>query len=263
MISSTIICGDCRHELKKIPNCTVQSIVTSPPYWGLRDYGHPDQIGLEDTIDEYLSQLNLIFNELLRILKNDGILWLNIGDGFTSGNRKYRAKDSKYSARYMSKRPMTPKSLKEKELIGIPWRVAFMLQEIGWYLRNDIIWHKPNAMPESVQDRPNRSHEYLFMLTKNSHYSFQKEYLKNDNDEILRSVWTIKNNSRSTVHSATIPNELVKYCIKTSSRKGDLILDPFCGIGTVGHVSINEERQFLGIEINSEFADNARTSLEN
>jgi site-specific DNA-methyltransferase (cytosine-N4-specific) len=146
--------------------------VTSPPYWGLRDYNIPEQIGLETTLPQYVNRLVGVFAEAKRVLAD--VFWLNIGDGYTSGNRGWRAPDKKNPAPAMNIRPDTPDGLKPKDLQGIPWRLAFALQSDGWYLRADIIWHKPNAMPESVKDRPTRAHEYLFMFTKSEHYAYDR-----------------------------------------------------------------------------------------
>jgi len=257
-----IIEGDSRERLKDLDSNSVQCIITSPPYWGLRDYNHVKQIGLEPFLDDYLTQLEHVFNELYRILKPDGVLFLIIGDGYTSGNRKYRAIDKKNPSRYLKKRPNTPKGLKKKDLIGIPWRLAFLLQQNGWYLRDDIIWHKPNAMPESVKDRPYRSHEYIFMFSKSEKYYFDLSKLKDSNNKTLRSVWSINTSSKSTIHSATFPIELVKNCILSSTRPFDFILDPFCGIGTVGKACIETERRFIGVEINSRYANDTIENLK-
>jgi site-specific DNA-methyltransferase (adenine-specific) len=169
---NTIICGDALATLSKLPSASVQTVVTSPPYFGIRDYQHENQIGLEATLPEYFEKLAPVFCEVRRVLKDDGVLWLNIADGHTSGNRKSRAPDKKNPARAMSTRPPTPKGLKPKDLLGIPWRLALMLQNDGWYLRNEITWHKQNAMRESVRNRQMRSHEYVFMLTKSERYLF-------------------------------------------------------------------------------------------
>ena len=157
--NSIIIESDAILALQKLPSASVQCIVTSPPYWGLRDYGIKGQIGLEEKLQQYINKLVSVFAEAKRVLRDDGVFWLNIGDGYTSGNRGYRAPDKKNPARAMSVRPDTPEGLKPKDLLGIPWRLALALQADGWFLRSDIIWNKPNAMPESVKDRPTRSHE--------------------------------------------------------------------------------------------------------
>lgn len=257
-----ILLGDCRKLIKNIKSDSIQCIITSPPYWGLRDYGHPNQIGLESQLPEYINQIKLVSNEFKRVLKKNGIFWLIVGDGYTSGNRKYRAIDRKNSSRYLTNRPDTPEGLKRKDLIGVPWRLAFALQENGWYLRNDIIWHKPNAMPESVKDRPYRNHEYIFMFSKSEKYYFDLSSLKDIENRMLRSVWSIKNSSKSTIHSATFPEELIRYCIQSSTKSKDIVLDPFCGVGTVGFACIATKRKFLGIELNRLYVKEAILNLK-
>src|SRR5215831_11086308 len=153
-------------KIRKLPTDFFRCCITSPPYWGLRDYNADGQIGAEDDPHDYIKRLVSIFEEVHRVLTADGTLWLNIGDSYTSGNRGYRAPDKKNPVRAMSYRAKTPRGLKPKDLVGIPWRVAFALQETGWYLRSDIIWEKPNCMPESVKDRPTRAHEYIFLFSK-------------------------------------------------------------------------------------------------
>ena len=172
--NSIIIESDAILALQKLPSASVRGIVTSPPYWGLRDYGIKGQIGLEEKLQQYINKLVSVFAEAKRVLRDDGVFWLNIGDGYTSGNRGYRAPDKKNPARAMSVRPDTPEGLKPKDLLGIPWRLALALQADGWFLRSDIIWNKPNAMPESVKDRPTRSHEYVFMFTKKEKYYYTR-----------------------------------------------------------------------------------------
>jgi len=179
----TIIHGDAFQVLRRLETGCVQCIVTSPPYWGLRDYNVDDQVGLVETLPQYLNRLTEIFAEARRVLAKDGVFWLNIGDSYTSGNRGWRAPDKKNPARAMSVRPTTPEGLKSKDLIGLPWRLAFALQEDGWYLRSDIVWNKPNAMPESVRDRPNRSHEFIFMFTKSERYKYHRDAVKEPNGQ--------------------------------------------------------------------------------
>jgi site-specific DNA-methyltransferase (adenine-specific) len=181
LIGSMILQGDSLHILRRLPCACVQCIVTSPPYWGLRDYDITGQIGLENSLTQYVNRLVAVFNEAKRVLKDDGIFWLNIGDGYTSGNRGWRAPDKKNPARAMSVRPDTPEGLKPKDLLGVPWRLAFALQQDGWYLRCDVVWNKPNAMPESVKDRPTRAHEYIFMLTKAERYFYDYKAVMEQN----------------------------------------------------------------------------------
>ena len=259
---SVIICGDAITSLKTIEDQSIQCVVTSPPYWGLRDYNITGQIGQEDEFAEYINNLREVFFEINRILKNDGTLWLNIGDGFTSGNRKYRAADKKNPARAMKNRPDTPKGLKRKDLLGLPWHLAFALQKDGWYLRSDIIWHKRNAMPESVKDRPYRNHEYLFLFSKSHDYYFDQSGLVDRDKNKLRSVWEIKYGIQKFKHGAIFPVELVEPCIQASSKVGDYILDPFFGTGTVGEACENLGRNYIGIEIKPEFVNIASKRLK-
>ena len=249
--------GDALVALKALPSDSVQCVVTSPPYWGLRDYNVEGQIGLEASLHAYIADLVAIFNEVRRVLKEDGTLWLNIGDSYTSGNRGYRATDKKNPARAMGTRPPTPEGLKPKDLVGIPWRLAFALQSSGWYLRSDIIWNKPNAMPESVKDRPTRSHEYIFMFTKAERYFYNSPAVKEigTNGELrsLRTVWNINTTPFAEAHVATFPKKLIEPCILGSSQAGDCILDPFFGSGTVGVVALELGRQYIGIELNPEY----------
>jgi site-specific DNA-methyltransferase (adenine-specific) len=235
--------------------------VTSPPYWGLRDYNNPDQIGLEETLPQFINRLRTVFSEVKRVLRPDGVFWVNIGDGYTSGNRGWRAPDKKNPARAMDVRPSTPEGLKAKDLMGIPWRLAFALQDDGWYLRADVIWNKPNAMPESVKDRPTRSHEYVFMLTKGERYYYDKKAVLEANGRNRRSVWDVHTQGFAGAHFATFPPKLIEPCIKSSSRPGDFVLDPFFGSGTVGLVAQNLGRSFVGVELNPAYVDLAATRI--
>ncbi len=263
---STLYQGDAHRILGRLPTQSVQCVVTSPPYWGLRNYGIEGQIGLEETQPQFLNRLVAVFAEVRRVLKDDGVLWLNIGDGYTSGNRGYRAPDKKNPARAMDVRPDTPEGLKPKDLLGIPWRLAFALQEDGWYLRSDIVWHKPNAMPESVKDRVSRSHEYLFMLTKSERYYYDyqavREPAANGAWRNRRSVWSIHTQATDHAHYAVFPPALIEPCILGSTRVGDFVLDPFFGSGTVGLVCQKLDRRFIGIELNPEYAELAVKRLE-
>lgn len=265
LADQTIIQADALTALRRLPSNSARCIVTSPPYWGLRDYGIEQQIGLEESMQQYLNKLIAIFSEARRVLSNDGTLWLNIGDGFTSGNRAYRAADKKNPARAMSSRPSNPDGLKNKDLLGIPWRLAFALQADGWYLRTDIIWNKPNAMPESVKDRPTRSHEYIFMLTKAEKYYYHHEAVRELSStgakRNRRSVWNVETQRFSDAHFATFPPDLIEPCIAASSAPGDVVLDPFLGSGTVGLVCQNMQRRFIGIELNPQYVQMAEKRL--
>ena len=199
--------GDAKKYLDMMPDESVQSIITSPPYWALRDYNIDGQIGLEESVYKYIDTLADLFDQAKRVLRNDGTFWLNIGDSYTSGGgRKWRAPDSKNKARAMSVRPDTPEGLKPKELIGVPWRLAFALQSRGWYLRSDIIWEKPNCQPESVKDRPTKCHEYLFLFSKNEKYKYYVDAQKGPNGRRVRDVWSIntKANKETSGHFAYI-----------------------------------------------------------
>lgn len=262
---SVIFEGDAFTVLQRLPDKSVQCIVTSPPYWGLRDYAFLDQIGLESTLPHYINRLRSVFAEARRVLKNDGVFWLNIGDGYTSGNRGWRAPDRKNPARAMSVRPDTPNGLKPKDLLGIPWRLAFALQDDGWYLRADIIWHKPNVTPESVKDRPTRAHEYLFMFTKAERYYYDREAIIEENGHgkrNRRSVWNINTQAFPGAHFATFPPALIAPCIQASTRPGDYVLDPFFGSGTAGLVAQQLDRRYVGIELHREYVALAAERLK-
>ncbi len=267
-LSSDILVGDSRQLLKDIPDQSFQMCVTSPPYWGLRDYGIEGQIGAETTVDAYYADLVAIFREVRRTLRDDGTLWLNIGDSYTSGGRTWRDTDAKNIARGMDYRAPTPEGLKPKDLIGVPWRLAFALQADGWYLRTDIIWHKPNGQPESVKDRPTRSHEYVFLFSKNERYFYDweaiKEPTKDGNGErSRRTLWSINTEPYTGAHFAVFPPELVRLCILAGSTPGSVVLDPFLGSGTTGMVALQHGRGFVGIELKAEYAALARERIAN
>lgn len=259
--------GDALDILRTFDDETIQAVVTSPPYWGLRDYGIEGQIGAERTIDEYISALVGIFREVRRVLKADGVLWLNVGDGYTSGGRKWRDSDKKLAARGMAYRPDTPEGMKPKDLIGVPWMLAFALRADGWYLRTDIVWNKPNGNPESVRDRPTRSHEFIFMLSKSERYFYDVEATMEPSDDgrkmrRKRSVWNVNTEPFKGAHFACFPRKLVEPCIKATTKPGDVVLDPFFGSGTVGQVAATLGRNFQGIELNEQYVDIARERLE-
>ena len=266
LAESMIFLGDAQHVLSRLPRESVQCVVTSPPYWGLRDYDIEDQIGLEPTLPQFINRLIAVFQEVRRVLKPAGTFWLNVGDGYTSGNRTWRAPDKKNRARAMSVRPETPEGLKPKDLIGVPWRLALALQEDGWYLRSDIVWHKPNAMPESVKDRPTRAHEYIFLFTRNERYYYDHEAIREPGgngarQRNRRSVWDVNTEPTKDAHFATFPPKLIEPCILAGSRPGDYVLDPFFGTGTVGLVCQKTGRKYIGIELHPEYVDLAASRL--
>jgi DNA modification methylase len=310
---ATILLGDVRQRVAEIPDGTVRCCVTSPPYWGLRDYGNDGQIGLEQSPDEYVEELVAVFREVRRTLTEDGTLWLNLGDSYAGGGgyapnaptNKSRANGEAWgkmnpftSSRGESRiKPMgaiVPEGLKPKDLVGIPWRVAFALQADGWWLRQDIIWHKPNPMPESVTDRCTKAHEYVFLLSKSPRYYYDAEVVAesakatNLHDYTgmsyaapgqsahtgtrgkattgpfsrnRRSVWTITTKPFKGAHFAVMPEALVEPCILAGSTPGDLVLDPFTGSGTVAVVALRHGRRFIGCELNPDYAEIARQRI--
>ncbi|MEX0975291.1 MAG: site-specific DNA-methyltransferase [Bacillota bacterium] len=261
LTESVVFQGDAAEILKRVPARSVQCVVTSPPYWSLRDYHVPGQIGLEKTLDGYVANLVKAFSEVRRVLRADGVMWLNIGDSYTSGGRTWRAPDKKNPARAMSVRPDTPKGLKPKDLIGVPWRIAFALQEDGWYLRSDTIWEKPNAQPESVKDRPTKCHEYIFLLSKSEKYHYDWAAIVEPNGRNKRSVWHVNTQPFTDAHFATFPEKLIEPCILAGSRPGDFVLDPFFGSGTVGVVCGQLQRKYIGIELNPDYIEIAEKRL--
>ena len=289
MTQLQILLGDCREQMRTLADGSVQTCVTSPPYFGLRDYGHAGQLGLETTPDDFVAAMVEVFREVHRVLADDGTLWLNLGDSYGAA----------------------------KQLLGIPWRVAFALQADGWYLRQDIIWHKPNPMPESVTDRCTKAHEYIFLFSKKPRYYFGAEaisqplaesskqrlaqptlaqqtgstrvpgktngnmkdvgprfggdkYGKNAGEEHRtksgeewkggtgrankRSVWTITTKPYKGAHFATFPPDLIEPCVLAGSRVGDTVLDPFGGSGTTAGVAIKHGRNAVLCELNPEYA---------
>jgi DNA modification methylase len=287
MSTITTLIGDCREILKSLPDNSVNCCVTSPPYFGLRDYGADGQMGLEETPAEYVAALVEVFKEVKRVLRPDGTFWLNLGDTYAA-NRTYQVIDSKHTDVGNNRGSKVPEGLKPKDLIGIPWRVAFALQEDGWWLRSEIIWHKPNAMPESVTDRPTKSHEQIFLLTKSSKYYYDYEAIKeeridsfevqmkkrgtnpkyqnsnlkanhmatqeyDENGRNKRSVWSIATQPYSGSHFATFPEKLIEPCILAGCPAGGTVLDPFGGSGTTGRAAAKHGRDAILIELNPDY----------
>ena len=356
--TNVILNGNSLELLKTLPDQCVQTCITSPPYWGLRDYGtatwiggdkncthrreskksdktitghknftemlgvgdaiyknvcnrcgavrKDDQLGLEETPEQYVENMVLLFREVRRVLKDDGTLWLNLGDSYAGGAGRWGGKKNITGFQSANKGSLTQIDvakkwkhdiIKPKDLIGIPWRVAFALQADGWYLRQDIIWHKPNPMPESVTDRCTKSHEYIFLMTKSAQYYYDHEAIKeknadpnrtnyqsgsrsnglnndrNDNDlgqrskdavyynRNKRSVWTVATKPYKEAHFAVFPDELIKPCILAGSAKGEIVLDPFFGSGTTGLVALRSRRRFIGIELNPDYVAIAESRL--
>ncbi len=261
-----IVRGDAREVVPRLPTGAFRCCVTSPPYWGLRDYGYEGQIGAEHDVEAYVAALRDVFSEVRRTLADDGTLWLNLGDSYTSGNRRWRDDDAKNPARAMAYRPPTPRGLKPKDLIGIPWRVAFALQSDGWFLRSDIIWYKPNCQPESVKDRPTRAHEYLFLFSKSKNYFYDgaaiQEPANSHGSRNRRTVWSINTEPFTDAHFAVFPPALVQPCVLAGTEPGDRVLDPFFGSGTLGQVCTELKRGFLGIEVKQEYVELAERRLD-
>lgn len=283
--------GDCRDTMRRwtAEGVRAQMCVTSPPYFGLRNYGHEGQLGLEQTPEQYVAAMVEVFRCVWDVLADDGTLWLNIGDSYarTGGtDRKVSASAQVGSTRNTMEQigdrtQRAPTGLKDKDLIGIPWRLAFALQADGWYLRQDIIWHKPNPMPESVRDRCTKAHEYIFLLSKSERYFFDGDAMREDavkgaagstfntgktaahqmgrssaaervedGKRNRRSVWTVATRPYKGAHFATFPPALIEPCILAGSRPGDIVLDPFMGSGTTAAVALQHGRQYLGCELN-------------
>lgn len=261
-----VLQGDTKRIIRQIPDNSVQCVITSPPYWGVRDYGISDQIGAEPRLEDYIQTLTSVFAEVRRVLKPDGTFWLNIGNTYSSGGRKWRDSDDKNRGRAMSYRPPTPEGLKKKDLVGVAWLIALACQQEGWYLRNDIIWNKPNCQPESVKDRFTVSHEYLFLLSKSERYYFDQEAtleptVGGNGKKNKRTVWSIPTEPFPDAHFAVFPRSLVRPCVLAGSRPGDVVFDPFFGSGTVGVVARELDRFCLGIEMSKEYVRIARKRL--
>jgi DNA modification methylase len=272
-----ILVGDCRERLREMEAGTAQCCVTSPPYFGLRDYGHGEQMGLEPTPDEFVAGMVDVFREVRRVLRDDGTLWLNIGDSYAGSGKgpagNLRKENDEANMWRTSASGLIPQGCKQKDLIGIPWMLAFALRADGWYLRQDIIWSKPNPMPESVQDRCTKAHEYLFLLSKGPRYYYgaaaiaeQATGQKPGNTQETRnkrSVWEVATQPFSEAHFATYPPALIEPCILAGSPEGATVLDPFGGAGTTGLVADRLRRNAILIEINPEYAALAERRLRN
>lgn len=301
-----IVVGDCLASLRAMADQSVNTCVTSPPYFGLRDYGHAGQIGLEQTPDEFVAKLVEVFREVRRVLRDDGTLWLNLGDSYASAKSKavqanlanfgcnspsaYIEAAQDRATSYATRKKVS--GVHSKQLLGIPWRVAFALQADGWTLRQDIIWHKPNPMPEGVKDRCTKAHEYIFLLSKGPRYYFDSEAIKeplaesslprlrqniagqvgttrhvgktNGNFKAQgnletglrnkRSVWTVTTKPFKGAHFATFPPDLIEPCVLAGCPEGGTVLDPFGGAGTTGLVAARNNRNSILCELNPEYA---------
>ena len=327
MSSYSIINADVLDGLAQLDDGSVQTCVTSPPYWGLRDYGTGEweggdaecdhkqgrngsgradgivddraqrnrdgvaaltsgvcakcgarrvdrQLGLERTPGEYVERMVGVFREVRRVLKDDGTLWLNLGDSYASFRDSMCVPQTisgeqrsmpTFGASNRGAAAFASSAIKHKDIVGIPWRVAFALQAEGWYLRQDIIWHKPNPMPESVRDRCTKAHEYIFLLSKQARYYYDNKAIEEKSmgdTRNKRSVWTVATQPFSEAHFATFPPKLIEPCILAGCPAGGLVLDPFCGSGTTGMVALRHRRQFVGIELNAEYVDMAHRRIQ-
>jgi DNA modification methylase len=319
MTTWRILTGDVREMLKTLPDQSVQTCVTSPPYWGLRDYGVSGQLGLESTPEAYVAAMVGVFREVRRVLKDDGTAWLNLGDSYAGSGKGGNPEAGKQSTNRgsqavgvlygtgrtareaavtnVSRLTFPDQGIKQKDLVGIPWMVAFALRADGWYLRSDIIWSKPNPMPESVTDRPTKAHEYIFLLSKSRSYYYDADAIAepfirraifNENSRGLstqtgaggnrndagresiaidadgrnkRSVWAVATQPYPDAHFATYPEKLIEPCVLAGSAEGDTVLDPFTGSGTTGAVSVRLQRHFIGCELNPAYVELARTRI--
>jgi len=292
--------GDCLDVMRAMAPASADCCVTSPPYWGLRDYGVDGQLGLESTPAEYVARMVEVFREVRRVLKDDGTLWLNLGDSYMGGGGGNYGTGASVASGHgqhltnVRNRPdfIAATGLKSKDLCGIPWRVAFALQADGWYLRSDIIWAKPNPMPESVTDRPTKAHEYLFLLSKSERYYYDSGAIAEESiigvreggtnaynlvtqtggrdtqnlggsngTRNKRSVWTVATEPFPGAHFAVMPTALVKPCVLAGCRPGGTVLDPFTGSGTVGWVAVENGCGFVGSELNPEYVAIARARI--
>ena len=264
--SWTLLCGDATIALKQVKSECVNCIITSPPYYSLRDYGVDGQIGLESTVTEYVSSLCAVMDEAYRVLCKDGVLFLNLGDTYYSGKGASHGTDSKSHKRRFGLRPVDKSgglgiNIERKSIIGIPWRVALEMTTRRWVLRAPIVWHRAKALPEFVKDRPARSYEYIFMFVKNRKYYFNKKPLIDK--KIDEDVWTIVPRPSGTeIETAPYPDELVERCIDIGCPENGVVLDPFVGSGTTINVALRKNRSAIGIDINRVFCDYILTKLE-
>lgn len=274
-LRNTVHQGDSLNFLKGLPDASFNSVITSPPYFAQRDYGNEDQIGLEDSVHDYIDALVALFRETRRVLKDDGTFWLNIGDTYVGATSQHKeggsqGKTSRYSRKHMNGIPKTGRmkrnkafysmGLPMKSLVGIPWRVALALQADGWILRCDIVWHRPSSS-ESVRDRPTHAHEYVFMFAKSQKYYYNRIAMLSDTGANIQSVWRIGGSPFTGSHCAVFPPELIERIVLSSCPEGGLVFDPFGGSGTVGLVCRQYKRDYLLSEINGENVELARTRI--
>lgn len=261
-----VLCGDARTVLTSMPDEWVDCVITSPPYFWLRDYGVEGQMGLEPSVDEYVSNLCAVLEEVRRILRKDGLLFLNVGDTYYSGKGQSQGVDRKSAKRRFGLRAVDESGgmgigLQRKSLIGIPWRMGIALSTSGWVLRSSIIWHRVNRLPEFVRDRPSRSYEYVLMLAKDRRYFFDKRPLIEQ--DIEEDVWSIPARPRSAagIDTASFPDELAKRCLDIGCQEEGVVLDPFLGAGTTVRVALEMGLSGVGVELNRDFCKHAVEQL--
>jgi DNA modification methylase len=306
MVKYQILQGDVRAVLQTLPEKSVQCVVTSPPYWRQRDYAMSEQIGLESSPDAYIASMVDVFRDIRHILRDDGVVWLNLGDSYAAGGNGGHARSATFhghAARNTDRAGQAnraPKGWKSKDLLGIPWRTAFALQSDGWFLRSEIVWAKAHefchgavgsVMPDGAKDRPTKAHETMFLLTKQAKYFYdaasvqqkgvypkgtraakgsgnregnrrRNTYAIYSGKRNLRDVWFISPKPYRGAHFAVFPEKLVEPCVLAGSKPSDVILDPFCGSGTTGVVALRHKRYFIGIELNPEYVEMARTRID-
>ena len=262
-----ILAGDSRELLSQMPGQSVQCCVTSPPYWGLRDYDHSKQIGAEPSPETYVQNLVRVFGAVRRVLRDDGTLWLNVGDGYARNGGTGR---SGPNAQVGNTRKLVQRrncevpdcwGLKDRDLMGLPWRVAFALQEDGWFLRSRITWVKKAPMPESVKNRPSNATEDVFLFCKSPTYYYDNQAVRETSGANLRNYWILGPDPGGTSHPAVFPRELARRCILLGSRTGDLVLDPFSGSGTTGVAAVELNRRAVLIELNETYAMESKVRM--
>ena len=284
---SKIICADAAAGLKSLPPDSVRMCVTSPPYYGLRDYGTDGQIGIEQTPQEYIDRLVKVFAEVYRVLMDDGTLWLNISDSYAGSGKGIGLKENENEkdrpiygkGNHVFQMPKRWENIKPKDMIGIPWMLAFALRDFGYYLRSDIIWHKINCLPESVKDRPAKCYEHIFLLSKSPKYYYDYKAIQEPIKEVTaarynavteetrqykrkRDVWEVSTNTfRMDEHFAMFPERLIEPCVLAGSRPGDTVLDPFFGSGTTGAVAKRFGREYIGIDLNPRYLEKAEMRI--
>lgn len=265
MAEYTVLVGDALEKLREMDDQSVHTIVTSPPYYGLRDYGIDGQIGLEDTPTDFINALVDVFREARRVLRDDGTLWVNMGDSYCAGKRTNTVAQTAHKGNArdlpLDRRNGAVEKVKGKDLFGIPFQLALALRDDGWFFRCDIIWNKPASMPEAVKDRPTRCHEYLFLFSKKEHYAYDHEAIKEPVKGFAggmknkRSVWDVALQPWRGAHFATFPPALIEPCILAGAPPGGVVLDPFGGSGTTAAVAIQNDRSAVIIELNPAYAD--------